>query len=751
MNANFNIKRHLVLTLVMVLLHTMTFDLKGGMLDTDMPDSSGIVSDDFSASELNTQLWTFVDPIGDASYALTQSHLKISLPEGTDHDVWDDGNRSARLMQPTADIDFEIEAQFDVTVSRDYAAQGILIEGDADNFLRFDFSITHSTVRIVAATFVDGMRKTRLMQPIWFAELIYLRVQRVGDEWIQSYSYDHQEWHQAVQFTHSVAVTSVGLFAANGGVFPAFTASVDYFFNTASPIIPEDGVETVPASPSHLRGSILSMSEILLQWNDNSNNEDNFEIQRSSDGVTYTSLARTTFNTHFIDKIASTGGQYHYRVAATNSLGSSEFSEPISIELPTGPVVTFFYGDEQKFGHLGVPQRFINILGSISDSDVISQVFYSLNAGLEMPLKIGSDRMRLAHPGDFNIEIETEQLNLGHNTVTVRVVTNENAESEKSVNVFWHENTNIPPIYTIHWDTVQSIQNVAQVVDGKWRITNGVLRTVEIGFDRLVAMGDTTWANYQITVPITIHHFNYDVGEGSGPGVGLLARWKGHTGNDAPRLGHPYGILAWYRDHPPNPDDYKLLLYKNGDAAVAEDPSEGRLELNTPYMFKLSVQTATTDLANYKFKVWAQRDNEPAEWTLQATVSGPSEGSVLLVAHKADVSFGDVEITGIQQTAVSHTEKLTEMVLPSNFYPNPFNSTTTISFVLQEPQSVRLRVYNVLGELVDTSIDQQLLAGQHKLSWDGKDNYERTLPSGTYYYALQVGSELFNGRMLLIR
>jgi hypothetical protein len=68
-----------------------------------------------------------------------------------------------------------------------------------------------------------------------------MRVKRSGDQWTQFYSYDGITRMTNVSFTHALTVTSVGPFASNAGSpAPAFTGLVDYFFNTASPIVPGD-------------------------------------------------------------------------------------------------------------------------------------------------------------------------------------------------------------------------------------------------------------------------------------------------------------------------------------------------------------------------------------------------------------------------------------------------------------------------------------------------------------------------------
>jgi hypothetical protein len=70
---------------------------------------------------------------------------------------------------------------------------------------------------------------------------LYMRVRREGDHWTQSYSFDGQNWATSGSFQHALTVSTVGSFVGNSGSNPAHTALIDYFFNTASRIVPEDG------------------------------------------------------------------------------------------------------------------------------------------------------------------------------------------------------------------------------------------------------------------------------------------------------------------------------------------------------------------------------------------------------------------------------------------------------------------------------------------------------------------------------
>ncbi len=79
-------------------------------------------------------------------------------------------------------------------------------------------------------------------------------------------------------------------------------------------------------------------------------------------------------------------------------------------------------------------------------------------------------------------------------------------------------------------------------------------------------------------------------------------------------------------------------------------------------------------------------------------------------------------------------------ILLENFdianYPNPFNSTTRISFQLKRAGEVKLNIYNNLGELIFTRTDYQVSAGSYFIKWNGKNSDNEPVSSGVYFYQI---------------
>jgi hypothetical protein len=82
----------------------------------------------------------------------------------------------------------------------------------------------------------------------------------------------------------------------------------------------------------------------------------------------------------------------------------------------------------------------------------------------------------------------------------------------------------------------------------------------------------------------------------------------------------------------------------------------------------------------------------------------------------------------------------------SQNYPNPFNPSTTISFDLPEANHVRLDIFNVLGQKVETLVDQNMPAGTHEVEW-----YSTNAASGVYFYRLEAGTYQQTKKMMYLK
>lgn len=85
-------------------------------------------------------------------------------------------------------------------------------------------------------------------------------------------------------------------------------------------------------------------------------------------------------------------------------------------------------------------------------------------------------------------------------------------------------------------------------------------------------------------------------------------------------------------------------------------------------------------------------------------------------------------------------------------YPNPFNPSTKISFYLPVDKKISLKIYNQLGQVVKTLINDQMYErGSHELIWDGKNDAGKPVSSGIYIAQLKFGNFSKEIKMMLVK
>lgn len=119
-------------------------------------------------------------------------------------------------------------------------------------------------------------------------------------------------------------------------------------------------------------------------------------------------------------------------------------------------------------------------------------------------------------------------------------------------------------------------------------------------------------------------------------------------------------------------------------------------------------------------------------------------------------NWGDVFIVAGGPYLVTDVEEINIGELPEKYnlkqnYPNPFNPSTTIEFAVPSKEHVSLTIYNILGQVVTTLVDEELPAGSYKVDWDGTDQRGNKVASGVYTYKLTTSSVELSKKMVLVK
>ena len=129
---------------------------------------------------------------------------------------------------------------------------------------------------------------------------------------------------------------------------------------------------------------------------------------------------------------------------------------------------------------------------------------------------------------------------------------------------------------------------------------------------------------------------------------------------------------------------------------------------------------------------------------------GTEEIYTLVYANINGTEFGE-KVTSVNDLS----NRISKYTLCQN-YPNPFNPSTTINYSIPELSFVTLKVYDVLGNEIETLINEEKSAGEYKVEFSAKGGSAsggnaNDLSSGIYIYKLIAGSYVESKKMLLIK
>ncbi|MCP4580126.1 MAG: M6 family metalloprotease domain-containing protein [candidate division Zixibacteria bacterium] len=115
--------------------------------------------------------------------------------------------------------------------------------------------------------------------------------------------------------------------------------------------------------------------------------------------------------------------------------------------------------------------------------------------------------------------------------------------------------------------------------------------------------------------------------------------------------------------------------------------------------------------------------------------------------YDSRASFINAAITFLTPSSIdeSFAGLPNELSLSQN-YPNPFNARTTISYSLDKQADVKIEIYDILGRMIATLVEDEQPAGSYQVNWDAG-----AVSSGIYFYKIQAGDIAETRKMVLLK
>ena len=176
------------------------------------------------ASSFPGPLWDVVAPQGGTA-TVSNQHLFLNVPGGSNHDALIPSNQAVRVMQPIGNLDFDVCIKIDsaILATDQNTSRGLMVLADDENFITFAM-MTNGTHLGLSVHIVSGGVAATVFEEVNFNEYqnpMYLRLARTGVTYIAYYSVDGVVWVQAASFADTRVPTLIGPFASNYNPTPS--------------------------------------------------------------------------------------------------------------------------------------------------------------------------------------------------------------------------------------------------------------------------------------------------------------------------------------------------------------------------------------------------------------------------------------------------------------------------------------------------------------------------------------------------
>jgi hypothetical protein len=198
-----------------------------------------------------------------------------------------------------------------------------------------------------------------------------------------------------------------------------------------------------------------------------------------------------------------------------------------------------------------------------------------------------------------------------------------------------------------------------------------------------------------------------------------------------------------------------LSLVFDGLVDYPQGENDINVEFDTPYDYQggnlaimvlrpLDTVEYIEDVNHFYDTVASTMRSQAAVSALEIDTTNPPAMFMMPIYPNISLQFSPGN--GVQDPHVS----LIRTELKEN-YPNPFNPNTIIKYAVKQTSSVTITVFNLKGQKVKTLIDEVVPLGDHAVSWNGKDDNDRDISSGVYFYKMNAGKYTSTKKMILLK
>ncbi len=184
---------------------------------------------------------------------------------------------------------------------------------------------------------------------------------------------------------------------------------------------------------------------------------------------------------------------------------------------------------------------------------------------------------------------------------------------------------------------------------------------------------------------------------------------------------------------------------------------------NGPQLFAYDYRSPGRDVYQWDFEATTNLNSIHTHLSLSNLTQVPPGYSITLTDHAANSSIPVTNDTTIELTLTQNAPRqftlTAERPKPSAIadekpilikfggaFPNPFNPETTLSFDLNKPERVLLRVYTINGQLVETILDKRMQSGAHRVTWNARNH-----SSGVYLFQAVAGKTVSTIKAALVK